>query len=130
MSKRINIVLPDETVALLDRVAAKGARSRFISRAVMHLVETEGKSNLRERLKVEALANAERDLAIAAEWFPLEEEAARMLEPSVKPRKTVSQNEHELSETGRDLSRLLRSHHRPRDQKDAAGRRHPERRFQ
>ena len=30
MSKRINIVLPDETLAVLDRVAAKGARSRFI----------------------------------------------------------------------------------------------------
>jgi metal-responsive CopG/Arc/MetJ family transcriptional regulator len=89
MSKRINIVLPDETAAVLDRVAAKGARSRFISRAVMHLVETEGKANLRERLKAEALANAERDLAIAAEWFPLEEEAARMLEPSAKPGKTV-----------------------------------------
>jgi len=77
MSKRINIVLPDKTMAMLDRVAAKGARSRFISRAVLHLIETEGKANLRERLKAEALANAGRDLAIAAEWFPLEEEAAR-----------------------------------------------------
>jgi CopG family transcriptional regulator/antitoxin EndoAI len=87
MSKRINIVLPDETVAVLDRVTAKGARSRFISRAVMHLVETEGRANLRERLKAEALSNAERDLAIAAEWFPLEEEAARMLETSAKSRR-------------------------------------------
>lgn len=91
MSKRINIVLPDETVAVLDRVAAKGARSRFISRAVIHLVETEGKANLRARLKAEALANAERDLAIAAEWFPLEEETARVLETSSKPRRTARQ---------------------------------------
>jgi CopG family transcriptional regulator/antitoxin EndoAI len=89
MSKRINIVLPDETVAVLDRVAAKGSRSRFISRAVMHLIETEGRANLRERLKAESLANAERDLAIAAEWFPLEEEAARMLETSAKPGRTA-----------------------------------------
>ena len=29
---------------------------------------------LRERLKHEAIINAERDLAIAAEWFVLEEE--------------------------------------------------------
>jgi hypothetical protein len=29
---------------------------------------------LRERLKNEAIVNAERDLAIAAEWFALEEE--------------------------------------------------------
>jgi CopG family transcriptional regulator/antitoxin EndoAI len=89
MSKRINIVLPDETVALLDRVAAKGSRSRFIARAVMHLVETEGRANLRKCLRAESLANAERDLAIAAEWFPLEEEAARVLETSAKPGKAA-----------------------------------------
>lgn len=76
MSKRINIVLSDKTVAVLDRVAAKGTRSRFIDRAVRYLVETESKANLRDRLKVEAIANADRDLAIAADWFPLEEEAA------------------------------------------------------
>ena len=87
MSKRINVILPDKTVAVLDRVTSKGNRSRFISRAVMHLVETEGKANLRERLKAEALANAERDLAIAAEWFPLEEETARTFETSARPRK-------------------------------------------
>jgi CopG family transcriptional regulator / antitoxin EndoAI len=87
MSKRINVILPDKTVAVLDRVTSKGNRSRFISRAVLHLVETEGKANLRERLKAEALANAERDLAIAAEWFPLEEEAAGTFETSARPRK-------------------------------------------
>jgi len=80
MSKRINIVLPDKTVSVLDRVTTPGNRSRFIDRAVRHLIETEGRMNLRERLKQEALANAERDLAIAAEWFPLEEEAARRTE--------------------------------------------------
>ncbi len=76
MSKRINIVLPDKTVAVLDRVAPKGNRSGFIDRAVLSYIEAEGKANLRERLKVEALANAERDRALAAEWFPLEEETA------------------------------------------------------
>jgi CopG family transcriptional regulator/antitoxin EndoAI len=76
MSKRINITLPDPTIALLDRVTTKGSRSRFIDRAVRRLVEVESKANLRERLKEEALANAERDLAMAAEWFPLEQEVA------------------------------------------------------
>jgi CopG family transcriptional regulator / antitoxin EndoAI len=80
MSKRINIVLPDETVAVLDRVAVKGARSRFIDQAVRHYVETQGKRSLREQLKAGYRANAERDLTIAAEWFPLEEEAWRMFE--------------------------------------------------
>jgi CopG family transcriptional regulator / antitoxin EndoAI len=82
MNKRINIVLPEKTVAVLDRVTTKGTRSRFIDRAVMHLVEVEGKRNLRARLKAEALANAGRDLAIAAEWFPLEEEAWQTFEES------------------------------------------------
>ncbi len=76
MSKRINIILPNDTLAVLDRVAPRGQRSRFISQAVLHFVQAQGKGSLRDRLKREALANAERDLAIAAEWFPLEEEAA------------------------------------------------------
>jgi CopG family transcriptional regulator/antitoxin EndoAI len=77
VSKRINIVLPDETVALLDSLANKGARRRFIDYAVRYVVETQGKRALREQLKAGYRANAERDLAIAAEWFPLEEEAWR-----------------------------------------------------
>src|ERR1039458_9490344 len=51
MSKRINIILPDKTVAVLDRVASRGTRSRFIDRAVRHYVETEGMASLREQLK-------------------------------------------------------------------------------
>lgn len=77
MSKRINIVLQDETLALLDWVTPKGTRSSFIDRAVRNLVETASKTNLRDRLKAEAIANADRDLAMVAEWFPCEEEAAR-----------------------------------------------------
>jgi CopG family transcriptional regulator/antitoxin EndoAI len=80
MSKRINIVLPDKTVAMLDRVAAKGTRSRFIDQAVRHFVETQGRRTLREQLKAGYRVNAERDLAITAEWFPLEEEAWRTSE--------------------------------------------------
>ena len=76
MSKRINIVLPDKTLAILDRVATKGKRSQFISRAVLHFIESQGKETLRERLKREAMANAQWDVEIAAEWFHLEEEAS------------------------------------------------------
>jgi CopG family transcriptional regulator/antitoxin EndoAI len=86
MSKRINIVLPDRTLAVLDRVAAKGSRSQFISRAVLHFIESQGKKTLRERLKREAIANAQRDLEMAAEWFPLEEAAAVAAVTPVKRR--------------------------------------------
>ena len=74
MSVRINVILPDETVRVLDRVAPKGNRSRVISEAVLHYVSSRGRSNLAEQLKAGALANAKRDMAIAEEWFPLEEE--------------------------------------------------------
>ena len=87
MSKRINIVLPERTVGLLDRVTTKGTRSRFIDRAVLHYVETHGRQNLREQLTAGYLANAERDLAIAAAWFPLEEEAWRTFEGTTKTKK-------------------------------------------
>jgi metal-responsive CopG/Arc/MetJ family transcriptional regulator len=75
MSQRINIMLPEETLAVLRRVAPRGSRSRFVSRAVLHYVETQGKKSLREQLKAGYLANAGENLKIAAEWFPLEEEA-------------------------------------------------------
>lgn len=75
MNKRINVILPTTTVAVLDKVASKGKRSILIDRAIRHYVKTRSQQNLRERLKQEALANAERDLQMAAEWFPLEEEA-------------------------------------------------------
>lgn len=75
MSKRINIMLPEKTLAVLDRVAPRGTRSQFVSRAVLHYVETKGQQSLREQLKAGYLANADESLKIAAEWFPLEEEA-------------------------------------------------------
>ena len=75
MSKRINVMLPENTLAVLDRVTSRGNRSRFISRAVLHYVEDRGKHILREQLKAGYQANAEDNLKIALEWFPLEEEA-------------------------------------------------------
>jgi CopG family transcriptional regulator/antitoxin EndoAI len=74
MGKRINIMLPEKTLAVLDRVTTKGNRSRFVSEAVLHYVKTLGKQNLREQLKAGYQANAAVNLEIATEWFPLEEE--------------------------------------------------------
>jgi len=87
MNKRINIVLPEKTIGVLDRVTPKGARSRFIDRAVLHYIETQGRQNLRERLKEGYCANAERDLDIAVDWFPLEEDAWKAIENSSQSKK-------------------------------------------
>jgi len=80
MSKRVNIVLPEKTLKVLDRVAGKGARSRFISEAVLYYVQSRSASNVRARLKQGALANANLDLEIAEEWFPVEQEAWQKLD--------------------------------------------------
>jgi CopG family transcriptional regulator / antitoxin EndoAI len=87
MSKRINVMLPDQTAKVLDKVAVKGDRSRFISQAVLYYVQTQSKANLRERLKQGALANAKLDLEIAKEWFPVEQEAWQRLEQEEQARK-------------------------------------------
>lgn len=75
MAKRINIVLPEDTLRLLDRVAPRGSRSRLISEAVKQFVTTKSRANLAAQLKRGALANAQRDLELAHEWFALDEEA-------------------------------------------------------
>lgn len=75
MNQRINITLPEETLTLIDRVAEKGDRSRFIDLAIKYYVEAMGKAKLKKLLKEGAIARAERDLRLAEEWFNLEEEA-------------------------------------------------------
>ena len=72
--RRINITLPESTVALLDTVADKGSRSTFINDAItLHLKDLKKKS-LQARLKEGAIARAGQNLKMVEEWFHLEEE--------------------------------------------------------
>ncbi len=71
---RINITLPEETVALLESVADKGSRSSFIDSAIRKQVSELKKKGLRSRLKSGAIERAERDLAMVAEWSELEDD--------------------------------------------------------
>ncbi|MFC1856191.1 ribbon-helix-helix domain-containing protein [Thermodesulfobacteriota bacterium] len=75
MNKRINVTLPEETVELVNKIARKGDRSHFIDAALKHYIKETAKKNLRKRLKEGAINRAERDLRLAEEWFPIEEEA-------------------------------------------------------
>jgi metal-responsive CopG/Arc/MetJ family transcriptional regulator len=84
MNTRINVMLPTATIAVLDKVASKGSRSVLIDRAIRHYLQTRSRQNLREQLKLEALASTENDLKMAAEWFPLEEEAWQAAHPTKK----------------------------------------------
>ncbi len=76
MNKRLNITLPEETVRLMDRVAGKGRRSNLIDRAVRRYVKEETRANLRKQLAAAYQANAEEDLQLAQDWFPVEKQAA------------------------------------------------------
>lgn len=74
MHKRINITLPAETVRVLDRVAGPGGRSGLINEAVTRYLSKMGRARLRKQLAEGYKRNAERDLAIAREWAPLDDE--------------------------------------------------------
>jgi len=75
MHRRINITLPAETVQLLDRVAPKGDRSRFIDEAVREQAKRATKTRLRKALKQGYLRENETNRQLAEEWFLLDEEA-------------------------------------------------------
>jgi CopG family transcriptional regulator/antitoxin EndoAI len=75
MKKRINVMLSDETIRLIDRVSRRGNRGEVIDEAMQHYVSTLGEAELAERIRRGARKRAARDLELAAEWFPVEEEA-------------------------------------------------------
>ncbi len=74
MYRRLNITLPEETVRLIDRLAKKGDRSRFINEAVRRFAAARRQTALRKQLREGALKRADRDLALSEDWFALEEE--------------------------------------------------------
>ena len=76
MHRRINITLPDEAVRLLDRVASKGDRSRFIAEAIKHYLTRAARAKRRRRVREGALRRAERDRVLVRDWFLLEEDLA------------------------------------------------------
>lgn len=69
VNKRLNITLPETTIALMDQLAPKGARSQLIDEAVNFYVKQKGKKTLQERLATGAKARSQRDQGLAAEWF-------------------------------------------------------------
>jgi CopG family transcriptional regulator/antitoxin EndoAI len=70
-AQRINITLPEDTLRLLDRVAPKGDRSRFIAKAVRFYVEKHSRAELRRLLKVNDLQMSGRDRRLAEKWYPI-----------------------------------------------------------
>jgi hypothetical protein len=72
MQRRINVSLSEEAVCLLDRMAPKGDRSRFLDDLVKRTARD--REAIRARLKEGYLKRAERDRNEAAEWDPVSDE--------------------------------------------------------
>jgi hypothetical protein len=72
--ERINITLPRATLGLLDRIARKGNRSRFINEAIQRLAKGRSRTELRKLLEEDGRVNRERDLAVHAEWAAVDGE--------------------------------------------------------
>jgi CopG family transcriptional regulator / antitoxin EndoAI len=66
MQRRINVSLSEEAVRLLDRMAPKGDRSRFLDDLVKRTAGD--RAQLRARLKEGYIKRAQRDREVAAQW--------------------------------------------------------------
>jgi metal-responsive CopG/Arc/MetJ family transcriptional regulator len=75
MQRRINVSLSEEAVRLLDRMAPKGDRSRFLDDLVKRTARN--REAIRARLKEGYIKRAQRDRDEAAEWDPLTDEVWR-----------------------------------------------------
>lgn len=82
VTKRINIVLPADTVKTIDRLTKPGERSRFIDRAVLHFAATQSQEALRKRLEMTAVRDRDLDQEVATDWFALDEQAWQQLDPN------------------------------------------------
>ena len=78
MQRRINISLSEESVRLLDQLAPRGDRSRYIEQLVKR--SARDRSELRRLLKERAIRHAESDRQLAAEMDPLSDEVWRKLD--------------------------------------------------
>jgi hypothetical protein len=72
MQRRINVSLSEEAVRLLDRMAPKGDRSRFLDDLVKRTARD--RSALRARLAEGYIKRAGRDREVTADWDHLADE--------------------------------------------------------
>jgi hypothetical protein len=74
-SKRINIILPDKTIAVLDRITTKGNNATLLTSHCGTSLSEQAKRTSVFGPKRKQIASADHHLALAAEWIPLEDES-------------------------------------------------------
>ena len=92
MSKRINIVLPEDTVRTIDRMVKPGQRSRFINQAVQHFVANRSTEALRAQLEQTAVRDRDIDREVANDWFAVDQQAWEQLDQPAKSQKRGTRN--------------------------------------
>lgn len=75
MTKRINVIMPTDTVRTIDRMVRPGQRSEFITRAVEHYVATQGAEAIQKLLEVTAVRDRDLDQQVAVDWFEVDLQA-------------------------------------------------------
>lgn len=89
MAKRINIILSDDTVRTINRMARPGHRSRFIQRAVQHYVATASPEALKDRLKKAVIRDRDLTSEIAQDWFAVDQEQWQRMDKEEKRARQV-----------------------------------------
>lgn len=82
MTQHLQILLPEETIQLIDQLTkpdnsaddALHKRSALINEAVKFYIAQKQRDSLKQQLQEGAIRWAERDLGLADEWFDIEEE--------------------------------------------------------
>jgi CopG family transcriptional regulator / antitoxin EndoAI len=82
MSQHLQILLPEETIQLIDQLTqsdnsaddALDKRSALINEAVKFYIAQKQRDSLKQQLQEGAIRWAARDLGLADEWFDIEEE--------------------------------------------------------
>lgn len=72
MTQRINIVLPKNTIDLLDKATKPGGRSQFITQAVNYYLIEQKKAKTKRLLVEAGRVHAKRDKQLAEEWLNID----------------------------------------------------------
>ena len=74
VTEKVTLALPIDVMESVRTLSPPRRQSQFIAEAIRSFVVEQQRKSLRERLIAGYQANAVTDIAIAAEWLPLEEE--------------------------------------------------------
>jgi CopG family transcriptional regulator / antitoxin EndoAI len=86
MNKRINVMMPAETIRSVDRLSKPGERSKFITNAVEHFVATQSAEAIHKLLEMTAVRDRDLDRQVAEDWLAVDQQAWQHIDkPEQRP---------------------------------------------